>query len=224
MPTRTLGATHSPLSTNRLSMTTTSSWALCGVSRAPRRSVPSQSGTIEEFNRAKARFDADPDSVRVMVYFKDSPIEPSRLDLKQMQAVADFRSRLGEEGGLYWRFRTVDEFEKYVRLHLTRHVEEWRKRKSSPLTTERDSKPIGGKAGLVALAEDPKDDEECTGIRFAGPSPSPARGPSAAARDAVHRPRVAPPPPVGPGRRCSAGAGSPPGRAAATERRAPAPT
>jgi hypothetical protein len=32
----------------------------------------------------------------------------------------------GDEGGLYWTFQTIDEFEKLIRLHLTRHVQAWR--------------------------------------------------------------------------------------------------
>ena len=119
-----------------------------------------QSGTIEEFNRAKERFDADPNAVRILVYFKDSPIEPSKLDLEQMQVVADFRSRLGKEGGLYWKFRTVDEFERHVRLHLTRHVEDWRGRSRTSADTERDTHPVRETPTLVALEDPSKDDEE----------------------------------------------------------------
>ena len=84
------------------------------------------SGTIEEFQLAKKRYDAAPDSVRMLFYFKDAPISPSQLDPRQMPMVADFRASLGKEGGLYWTFKTVDEFARFVRLHLTRHVEEWR--------------------------------------------------------------------------------------------------
>ena len=45
------------------------------------------SGTIEEFERAKARYDEDPSCVKLMVYFKDEPIPPSRLDLSQLAKV-----------------------------------------------------------------------------------------------------------------------------------------
>jgi hypothetical protein len=86
------------------------------------------SGTQEEFNRAKARFDSDPTSVQLMIYFKDTPapVAPSKLDYSQLAQVADFRSNLGKEGGLYWPFNTMDDFENLVRLHLTRHVQAWR--------------------------------------------------------------------------------------------------
>ncbi len=44
-----------------------------------------RSGTEEEFDRAKTRFDADSNSVQLMIYFKDTPapIAPSKLDYSQ---------------------------------------------------------------------------------------------------------------------------------------------
>ncbi len=86
-----------------------------------------ESGTIEEFQRAKERFDQDPSSVQLMIYFKDAPapLPPSKLDHLQLARVAEFRSTLGEEGGLHWPFMSADDFEKLVRLHLTRHIQAW---------------------------------------------------------------------------------------------------
>lgn len=85
------------------------------------------SGTAEEFQRAKARFDQDKSAVKLMIYFKDAPppLAPSKLDTEQLRQVTEFRSRLGTEGGLYWSFRSADEFQSLVRLHLTRQVQAW---------------------------------------------------------------------------------------------------
>jgi len=83
------------------------------------------SGTIEEFERAKARYDANPQSVRLMLYFKDAPIAPSRMDPSQLAKVADFKSTIGDEGGLYWTFSSIEQFEKLIRLHLSRQVQSW---------------------------------------------------------------------------------------------------
>lgn len=91
------------------------------------------SGTVEEFQRAKARYDSDPSSVQLMIYFKDepAPISPSKLDYEQLASVAKFRKALGDEGGLYWSFQTIEEFEKLIRLHLTRQVQMWRSKSGS---------------------------------------------------------------------------------------------
>jgi len=86
------------------------------------------SGTVEEFQRAKERFDRDPSSLQLMVYFKDAPapIAPCKLDYNQIAKIAEFRSSLEKEGGLYWSFISVEDFERLVRLHLTRHIQSWR--------------------------------------------------------------------------------------------------
>ncbi len=85
------------------------------------------SGTVEEFNRAKKRFDSDPSALQLMIYFKDAPapLAPSKLDHAQLAKVAEFRSSLGNEGALYWPFLSLEDFERLVRLHLTRHVQVW---------------------------------------------------------------------------------------------------
>ena len=92
------------------------------------------SGTIEEFQRAKARHDANPNDVQLMIYFKDAAprrLHPSKLDHEQIAKVSTFRNGLGAEGGLYWSFQTVDDFEKLIRLHLTRQVQFWRSKNAT---------------------------------------------------------------------------------------------
>jgi hypothetical protein len=86
------------------------------------------SGTVEEFNRAKSRYDSDPEAVQLMVYFKDEPVPPSKLDPEQLSKVMRFRDSLGTEGVLYWPFNGVEQFEKLIRLHLARQVQAWKRR------------------------------------------------------------------------------------------------
>lgn len=86
------------------------------------------SGTAEEFERAHARHQQEPDSIEIMFYFKNAPIQPSDIDLEQLRAVSEFRSRLGSMGGLYFQFISLDEFRNSVRLHLSRAVQKWVKR------------------------------------------------------------------------------------------------
>ena len=93
------------------------------------------SGTVEEFERAKARYDADSSAVKLMVYFKDEPISPSRVDPSQLTKVNEFRDSLGDEGLLYWKFTGIDHFERLIRLHLIRQVQAWRARLELPDAT-----------------------------------------------------------------------------------------
>lgn len=86
------------------------------------------SGTVEEFQRAKARYDTDPSSVKLMIYFKDAPIPPSELDPVQLAKVNEFRQSLGDEGLLYWKFTNQEQFEKFVRVHLAKQIQAWKSR------------------------------------------------------------------------------------------------
>ncbi len=131
------------------------------------------SGTIEEFQRAKERHDADPDSLQLMVYFKDAPVpvSPSQLDFSQIESVAAFRSTLGEQGGLYWSFQAVDDFARLVRVHLARFAQDWQSRanklQSDPTTSvQKENTPHDSsfdhdeedEIGLLDLAEQFEDD------------------------------------------------------------------
>jgi hypothetical protein len=99
------------------------------------------SGTYEEFNRAKSRYDADHKSVSLMFYFKDKAVSPSKLDTDQLAAVTNFRKSLGDEGGLYWMFEDNNEFEKLLRMHLTRCVQAWRSTSMNCESASRGYKP-----------------------------------------------------------------------------------
>lgn len=117
------------------------------------------SGTEEEFDRARNRFRSDPDTVRVMVYFKDAPVPPSSVNPAQIQKIHHFRASLGSKGVLYWDFKTTEEFEQIVRLHLARQIQGFinlgspqRDRAAAvpgPLTTA----PEGEELGLLDLLD-----------------------------------------------------------------------
>ena len=94
------------------------------------------SGTEEEFNQALARHRQNPDSVRIMFYFKDAPLAPSDIDLDQLSRVVHFRESLGSEGALYWTFRTLDEFERLLRMHLSRQIQHLAEPSPPPAATE----------------------------------------------------------------------------------------
>jgi len=114
------------------------------------------SGTVEEFERAKARYDADPACVKLMVYFKDEQLQPSRIDPNQLAKVDGFRNSLGDEGALYWRFTEIDQFEQLIRLHLTRQVQAWKKTFGQPGATV-EARPTA--AGVVPLENGQEGDD-----------------------------------------------------------------
>ncbi len=92
-----------------------------------------ESGTIEEFELAKSRYDEDPKSIRLMIYFKEEPpLSMSEIDPEQYKKVRDFRSRISNEGGLYTTFSSSEDFAHQVQIHLTKHVAEWSQQNNGP--------------------------------------------------------------------------------------------
>ncbi|MFT7403211.1 hypothetical protein [Zhongshania sp.] len=84
-----------------------------------------ESGTIEEFDRAYQKYQNDPKSVDIMVYFKDQAIPPSKMDFVQLQKLQSLKEKLGDKGGLYWPFDNTEDFETLIRGHLSRVAQSW---------------------------------------------------------------------------------------------------
>ena len=83
------------------------------------------SGTEEEFLWTLKRYRKDPNSVKIMFYFKDAPISPSDIDPDQLKRVNEFRTSLGSKGSLFWEFKDLNQFEQLLRQHLSRQVQEF---------------------------------------------------------------------------------------------------
>ncbi len=85
------------------------------------RTGRAESGTIEEFERAKARHDKNPENVHVMMYFKTVPPQDMEdFDPMQFQKVRDFRSRLEQkERALYRKFSDAEDFTRLARMNLS---------------------------------------------------------------------------------------------------------
>ncbi|MBZ9776520.1 DUF4062 domain-containing protein [Mesorhizobium sp. CO1-1-8] len=81
-----------------------------------------ESGTAEEFQRAKARYEENSDSVKIMAYFKDEPIPPSKMDPDQLTKINSFKNSLKDDGVLYFEFKDIRDFERLVRLHLSHQI------------------------------------------------------------------------------------------------------
>lgn len=57
---------------------------------------------------------------QVFMYFCDKQIEPSKMDLKQYDRVKAFREKY-KASGLYYTYKTNDEFRQLIYAHLTMH-------------------------------------------------------------------------------------------------------
>ncbi|MCY3824699.1 MAG: DUF4062 domain-containing protein [Nitrospinae bacterium] len=97
-----------------------------------------ESGTIEEFQRAKERYDINSSSVKIMFYFKEAFVSPYELDLEQFQNVKNFRDSLKTQGVYYGTFSDADNFENLFRMHINRQVHELNQEIVSPSLEEPD--------------------------------------------------------------------------------------
>ena len=77
------------------------------------------SGTVEEFERAHARLKSHGTLPEIMLYFKDAPIAPSKIDPAQLKGVQDFKRSLSDKGGVYSEFEDLAGFESSLRAHLS---------------------------------------------------------------------------------------------------------
>ena len=85
-----------------------------------------ESGTEEEFSRAYSRLSDSPKGVQILFYFKDAGIPPSKIDPSQLQKVQEFKQRIGDEyGGYYRSFESAEQFQSMARMHLSKVVQDW---------------------------------------------------------------------------------------------------
>jgi hypothetical protein len=116
------------------------------------------SGSEEEFLRAKVRWDTDPSTLDLMIYFKNAPVAPSEMDGSQLSKIAVFRKTLGEEGGLYWVFQSTDDFASLLRLHLTRVVQKWQHTLSVARREHASTSPVAQPSSITK--PEAEDDDE----------------------------------------------------------------
>lgn len=117
-----------------------------------------ESGTMEEFQRAHARWEADPNSVEIMVYFKDEAIKPSEIDGDQNNRVQNFKRSLGNEGVLHRTFEGIENFESLVRAHLSAVSQKWSSQQA-PVPQSSMPSAVDRTDTAVASSTDSEDDD-----------------------------------------------------------------
>jgi hypothetical protein len=85
----------------------------------------SESGTLEEFEIAYNKYSKDKTSVKIMIYFNDTPIKPSEIDTNQLNLVNIFKSKLSDKGILYYSYSDLATFESLCRMHLSKQLQDY---------------------------------------------------------------------------------------------------
>lgn len=94
-----------------------------------------ESGTLEEFNRAYEKYKNNPNSVQIMVYFKETPMKLSQIDSDQLKKVREFKASLDKKG-LYFEFDSIESFKKLLRNHLNQKIRNWSNPNNGKLLTQ----------------------------------------------------------------------------------------
>lgn len=97
-----------------------------------------ESGTLEEFERAVNRRRSGSQYPEIMIYFKDEPIAPTKIDTDQLSKIQAFRAELPEIGALYANFSDDSGFENALRANLSAVARKFVGHKIAP------NQPAGG--------------------------------------------------------------------------------
>lgn len=114
-----------------------------------------QSGSVEEFERALSRYKSSGEKYpKVMIYFKDAPITPSKIDSVQIGKVQEFKKSLSELGGVYFVFEDSAGFESSLRAHLTAVAQKFIAENDRQFST-----PVQGGSQIVDAEHELDDDD-----------------------------------------------------------------
>lgn len=122
----------------------------------------SESGTLEEFEIAYNKYSKDKTSVKIMIYFNDTPIKPSEIDTNQLNLVNIFKSKLSDKGILYYSYNDLATFESLCRMHLSKQLQDYVVHKD-----KNDDQNEISKIDLKEIAESnkiPDDDDDDKGL------------------------------------------------------------
>lgn len=112
------------------------------------------SGSIEEFERALTELRRNGNSPEIMLYFKDAPLAPSKIDTYQLQKVQEFRNSIPREGGIYSIFEDQSSFEASLRSHLSAIAQKYASQSSSTSSISGEKGPIDLTKNSFLLEED----------------------------------------------------------------------
>lgn len=97
------------------------------------------SGTEEEFSLAYERYTSKKD-IQIMFYFNSAPI-PQDADLVQFQKVRDFKKKIEDLGAYHKPFDSTKDFEKSLRMDLTRYVKDTLKEEIQEAIVSKPAQP-----------------------------------------------------------------------------------
>lgn len=80
----------------------------------------SKSGTVSEYEKALKKWQADPNSVKILIYFKTTAFRLDEIDPEQLAEVKNFKDRVHDDGVLFREFDEGTEFIGLIGSHFTK--------------------------------------------------------------------------------------------------------
>jgi hypothetical protein len=114
--------------------------------RFGRKTSRAESGTEEEFDRALMRYKAT-GSPQALVYFKDTPLSPSKIDSEEIKKIQLFKKKIEENGGIYGSFQDISGFQSSLRVHLSEVLQKF-------ATSGLDKIPMASQASVPSLSSE----------------------------------------------------------------------
>lgn len=88
--------------------------------------------------------------MKIMFYFKQAAIPMDKIETDSITAIRKFKSGIGDKGVLYWDYSTIEEFQKLLRIQLTRKIQEIHKAETKPaVLIEKVEEPEVEELGLL---------------------------------------------------------------------------
>lgn len=99
-----------------------------------------ESGTLEEYENAKNKYEEDKENTHIMMYFKtEGNQNVYDIDLEQFQKVKDFRQKISKEDGiLFSEFEKTEDLRNLALLHISNLVSQKFSRKK-PITKRKNT-------------------------------------------------------------------------------------
>lgn len=79
-----------------------------------------ESGTVEEYENAKIKYENDSDNTHILMYFKTQEVDLYSIDLEQFSKVKEFKNRIAKEEGIYYStFDKTEDLKNLIQLNLS---------------------------------------------------------------------------------------------------------
>lgn len=79
-----------------------------------------ESGTAEEFEIAKFKYNQDKQNTHIMMYFKTQEVDMYKVDIEQFQKVKLFRDQIANDDGVYYAtFEKTDDLKNLLQINLS---------------------------------------------------------------------------------------------------------